>query len=223
MKTVRKDCLDFTVPVLYYGSVEEGDKDAGIVGAMLNEANSQLYLRGGTAQECRELVASFVEEKTGIVKKTKPVMVDEKGADGKPTGRKVEKKDANGGVQMASAETEEDYVTRALAEKNLTQAGLQAELDKWIEALGDDPIAVSIKPSLRKTAGPKKLAEEYLTNAKLALADTTGKKLAGFAKLFKTSLGRDLNPEASKDPVALGWEIKAYFDEERKKKSAMFA
>lgn len=212
MQAKNRDCLGFTISVMVYASVAELDTDAGRQGATLDIANDNLYLRGGTAQDCREAVADFVETHTKVPRKTRVIMTDEK-VDGKPTGKKVPLLDKEGNEQVEYDETEADYVTRALAAKDIKPETIQPLLDQYLKD-NNITIAVSAKLRERKPPQPKKLAKEWLTYAEEAIK---GGKVEAFGREFKKLIKRDLKAEAitpgEGQAQAFGWEIKFFFDE----------
>jgi hypothetical protein len=197
IETIRES-LGFKVPVLWYASVDEADKAAGRVGAVLDECNLNLTYRG-TNVEARQRICDVVEKASKIARKTKPVLKD-----GKPLVK-------DGEAVTEYDETEQVYVDRAMATAKLTVEALQAEVTKackggFKEEDGEEvkPLAVDIKERERKPTAPKKLADSFLEGAKKLLADAT--KLAAFGKAYTSLLKKPL--ASTTDPVAIGWALK---------------
>ncbi len=211
MNKVLKKSLGFTVPVLYYSSFEEADKVAGKAGAMLEEANNNLYYRG-VAEECRTHVAAAVEELTGVAREYRPVMKTTK--DDKGVETKTEAKDSDGNIITEPVLSDDDYVKAALAKSGKTVEQLNPAVTKYIEDLKDEktgqpaPIAVDISRTERKAPQPKKLPTKFLESATKAIASG---KVASFAKEYEKLLKVKLPEEATKDATKLGWCIKAFF------------
>ena len=200
MKQVTKTSLGFEVPVWVYESPEEADTAAGRQGALLEEANNNLYYRAGAAGESREVIAAKVEALTGIPRKSQVVTKKN------DAGEEEVVKDSDGNEVSEFTETEEVYVKRALAEAKLTPAAIQADITAALNAANEGQgIRVDIKKKERKPAAPKKLADRFLQSAKSVI---DAGKVKSVAKEYQKRFGKSLEEGADTDPVKLGWAIK---------------
>lgn len=241
MKQVTKNCLGFSIPVFIYESVEEADRAAGRVGAVLDEANNNLYYRGA-APEARNTVAEGVEAITGVVRATEPVFKEVKETiDGKETVVKkpVFTKDSNGNDVQSTTYTQDeaDYVEFATAKweaSGKTREQLKTALLDWWnqrtvpgkDANGNDTavpyrLEVDISQRVRKAPQPKSLPKKFLDVATKAIAQ--GKVpgvLSAYKKLndgqaYTLSIDgavRELSDADLGDPTKVGWLVKAYFE-----------
>jgi len=205
MKEVIRDVLDLKVPMLIYETVDEGDKAAGRVGAVLDECNTNLMYRGANA-DARDLIVTVAMEVTKLELKTKTV-------------KKADKE-----VQVPD-ETEQEFVERALASGKLTKDVLQTEVERrarngW--SYQDDgatvtvpPIAVDIKGRERKPTRPPKLAQEFKTAAESLLGQYDDVKINTTLKKYlpaeKAVFKRGTTPaDKEKNVEGLGWLIRDY-------------
>jgi hypothetical protein len=204
MQAKQFNCLGFTVAVKVPQTAEEYDQLAGRVGAILDDAISNVVYRGVLtgvrADFCEEL-----EKATGIARKQSP------------TGKK--KKDA-AGVEvdiMAYDESEAKYAARVQAELKLTDeafvAAYQALMDKVVadEANSFDP------SETKREAKAKKLPESYLVAATRVFANGNEQKIAarllaesGTAVNFVPVEGDEAAQTAAKakNIELLGWAIR---------------
>lgn len=198
------DSLGVKVKVRVYESVEEGDKAAGVVGAVLKECNNNLTYRGSLA-DFRDLFCSRLEKETGIER----------------LRRDSGKKDESGEPIMVLDESEGRYKNRieALIEaKKISPVNFQQiadEISELKDEEGNYILQVDIKQPERKATGPKVLPKMYLETAKSLFAKGKQQKVAD--KIMGES-GTSVNftGDVEKDVIALGWAIKANEDAKRK-------
>lgn len=214
MKETRYNTLGkLTLPILIYESVDEGDKAAGKVGAMLEGANDNFAYRGPLA-EGRDIITEFLEEESGIERKTKD------------SG----KKDKDNNPILVYDEKQTNYVERVATAKGWTTpdgdpdlSRFQAQIDKLCRdrktADGKaDPLAVDAKARERKPAAPKKLAAKYLDGAKALAA---GPKFDKFVQDVKKLLGKEVvKPTDDKSMEQLGWLVKEFLEAKEKQQLA---
>lgn len=207
MKEVINEVLDLKVPMLFYESVEEGDRAAGRSGAVLDECNKNLAYRGAYA-DARDLICNVAEELSGLPRKTK-TLTDDKGE---------VRKDSEGNPLTEVDEKESIYVARVLASGKLSKEDLQAAVESRARGYRDSDgkdvaaIAVDIKQRERKAPKAKKLSATLIEAAKKLLGKADdgkiskqlSKYLEGDAAVFvRTS-------DEAKDVETLGWRIKAF-------------
>ena len=208
MNLVTKVCLGFSIPIGYYASLEEADAVASKPGAMLEEANNNLYYRGA-AGEARAIVAKAVEKLTSITRETKAVTKKvKKIVDGKET--EVEEPLIRDGQPVTEfVLDDEDYVNLALGQwvkSGRTKDELNDGVLAAIRAANDGKgVSVDIKAKVRNTPTPKVLAQKFLDAAKASIANG---KVMQFAKDYKKLLGKDLT--STSDPVVVGWGLKEF-------------
>lgn len=211
MQTERFNTLKgLKVAIKTYESTEEGDKAAGRVNAMRDEANRNLVYRS-VLPEARDRIVDIVARETGIPQNTEPE-VDKEGKpvlkDGKPV--------------LTITEQDGKYVARVCAAKGWEDLSpLQPIVDQEVNDL-----AVDISAPERKASKPKVLPEVYLNAAKNVVS--RGKTDALAAKLkSETNTTFTLSGDADKDLLVIGWAIKTNEDvkrrEEEKKKAAEYA
>lgn len=225
MKETRYPTLGkLTLPTLIYESIDEADTAAGKVGAVLESANDNWHYRGSAAQG-RDIITEFLEEETGIERKSEVV----NGKDGKP------KKDDKGDEVYAYTEKQTKYVERVCEAKGwLTEAGesdlsqFQAKIDELCRTLPGEngsvtALQVNSKARERKPAAPKKLANKYLEAAKNVVNSPKWDKLVAEVK---KKLGKEIDKPKHGDDKAmesLGWVVKEYMDMREKEALANIA
>lgn len=229
----RYDSLaGLSAPILVYADVAEAE--AVVAGGLLNEANNNMVYRG-VLPTVRDTICTLVETETGVERESKVVGKTKAGKD------------------IVQWEADGKYVNRVLAEKGLEDfKSLQPQLDALCRAFQDEddvkngrpgtPLAVDLKGTERKAAGPKKLAAKYKQSAAVVITRGTvdrvnSVQLAKINKTFtatndtskmftgKASVPTGQRDEAGKpvysdvdynvsdkDAEALGWLLKDYAD-----------
>jgi hypothetical protein len=205
MVEVKKSSLGFDTYVKFYESEKEADDEKGKVGAFKEEANNNLYYRGGCAQECREIIADVVEKATGIKRETQQVLRKVK-RDGIEVEEAVKDKDGNPVLEYVL--DEDPYVKKAMAAANMTVAQLQpAVTDALRAANGGQGVRVDIRTQEAKPRGPKTLPAKYALPAASLIESG---KVTTFAKEYRKVMDVDLTDAQKTDANALGWALKEF-------------
>lgn len=205
MIETTKSSLGFEVPVRVYESPEEADRDAGKVGAFLNEGNNNLYYRG-VAAEVREVIAETIERLTGVVRETVPVMRKVKAEDGTVSEKQATDKEGNPLSEYVL--DEDDYVKQALAKSGKTAAEFAADIVSAIRAANNgEGVRVDIRQTPRKAAKPKALPDRFKVAAEKAIASG---KVAQFAKDYKKLCGKEIAEGQLADVTVVGWALKEF-------------
>lgn len=224
MVKVIKNSLGFDVPILVYESIDEGDKAAGRVGAMKDEANNNLTYRGALA-DARDYVADAVEAVTGIKRQTAPVE-EEYEENGEKKKRQARDTEGNPLVEFVGVGggkySDRSYVSYAVEKSGKSVESLQpAVTDHILKALAKtakpgekapEGFAVDIKRTERAAPKPKTLPEKFKSAATSLIANG---KIAKWAADYQKLLGvaPDVNDAAGKpEPEKVGWAIKAFMD-----------
>ena len=204
----------FKAPVLVYENWDEITKAAGSVEKPVERLNGFLHAHG-SAGELRDLIASIVEEVSGV----KPNVKD--------TGKKNAK-----GEAITEQEKEAVYVTRVIQAQPELFDKVQAILDQRARGYTykDDkgaevkvaPLAVDISTRVAAPKGPKALAAKW---KEIAINFLTGKvnpksgkpyNLANLNKEFKkfqvAEFVAEGEPSSPANIEKLGWLCKAYSD-----------
>ena len=203
----------FKAPVLVYENWDEITKAAGSVEKPVERLNGFLHAHG-SAGELRDLIASIVEEVSGI----KPNVKD--------TGKKNAK-----GEAITEQEKEAVYVTRVISAQPELFDKVQAVLDQRARGYtykdGDKEIkvpalAVDISTRVAAPKGPKTLAAKWKEIATNFLTGKVNPKsgkpysLANLNKEFKkysvAEFVAEGEPSSPANIEKLGWLCKAYSD-----------
>lgn len=211
-----------TAPILVYADVTEADNAAGRVGAMLDEGNDNLVYRG-TLNTVRDLITTFIEEKTGFERAMKPA-VDSKGQP---------RKDAQGNPILTPVDNDGLYVKKALGAAGLEDfSQYQSEVDelcrnfKVKDAEGKEviePLAADIKARERTAPKVVKLAQKYKDSAKQII---DAGKVDAFNQKYGVKIGKTFTAtgDSAKDQETLGYLVKEYAAwKEDQDKQAMLA
>ncbi len=196
----------FKAPVLVYETIDEINKAAGNVQTVVDRLNGYLHAHG-SAGELRDLIASIVEEVSGVA----PITKD--------TGKKNAK-----GEAILESEKEAVYVSRVISAKPELFDKVQQILDQRARGytFKDDkgtevkvgPIAVDITTRVAGPKKPAKLADKWKEAAKPFLAGT--KSIEKFnAALKKHGIAPFVAAEGvaltdAKNVESLGYLCKAY-------------
>src|SRR6187402_3739389 len=151
MKEVTKNSLGFTIPVSLYSSCQEINNMAGDTDAALNEANDNLFYRGGTADDARDLVGNAVTE---VLEIERPYKVCTRTND---KGEKVPIT-RNGEQVTEYTQSEAAFVEYALAQAGKSVKDIEQQV---LEILKSTPIAVDVRLKERKPPQPK-LTKKWL-------------------------------------------------------------
>lgn len=219
MKVEIKESLkvgerSFKAPVLIYENWDEVTKAAGSVEKPVDRLNGFLHAHG-SAGELRDLIATIVEEVSGV----KPNVKD--------TGRKNAK-----GEPITEQEKEAVYVTRVISAQPELFDKVQALLDQRArgytyknnkgEEVKVPALAVDISTRVAAPKGPKTLAAKWKEIATNFLAGKINPKsgkpynLGNLNKEFKKYSVAEFapvgEPNTPANIEALGWLCKAYSD-----------
>lgn len=151
MQQVTKNSLGFTIPVLLYASCQEINDAAGNSDAALSEANDNLFYRGGTADDARDLVANAVSE---VLEIERPYRVCTRTND---KGEKIPIT-RNGEQVTEYTQSESAFVEYALGQAGKTVADIEKEV---LAILEKTPIAVDVRLKERAPKQPK-LTKKWL-------------------------------------------------------------
>ena len=200
MKSQQFKSLGLVVNLNVPETVEEFDLNAKKSGRALAEAINNVVYRDCLA-EFRDNFCEKLESSTSVERKTKD------------TGKKRKVTSVVDGKEVITeepiliyAESEAEFVDRVIAEKQITRESLQDLATSVASGIVFDASATERKP-----AGPKKLAQKYLDDAKKALESG---KLDTINARLKKNIGKEFvaTGDAEKDVIQMGTLIKEFAD-----------
>ena len=189
MQTKKFRSLGLDVNLKVPSSVDEFDQNAKRAGACLDEAINNCVYRGSLA-EFRDSFQAVVAEKTGIERKTKPV-IDPK--------TKQPKLDADKNPVEAWDESEAEYIGRVRQEKGWNDDNV-GPLQDWANEIAEALVFDASAPE-RKPTAPKKLAQKFKDVATRIFNNNSQEKYRAQWNLVFTG-------DRDKDIETLGWAVK---------------